>query len=241
VKARLLRREDLSADEGERLLVLLTESFDGVSRAGFERDLAEKNWVLLLEEGGRIKGFSTLLVYDVADAGEALRIVYSGDTIVQRDAWGSLALARGWIGAVQELSAGWRGRVFWLLITSGFRTYRFLPVFWRDFHPRFDSIHDHEGAARLSRIAGARFGDRFAPDLGIVRLADPQRLGQDLVEIPDAKRADPHVLFFLARNPGWAQGDELVCLTELADTNLTPAGRRMWEAARRERQVTLCP
>jgi hypothetical protein len=34
--------------------------------------------------------------------------------------------------------------------------------------------------------------------------------------------------FFLARNPGWREGDELVCLTEIAEGNLTPAGRRLW-------------
>jgi hypothetical protein len=39
---------------------------------------------------------------------------------------------------------------------------------------------------------------------------------------------DPHVAFFLNRNPGWRRGDELVCLTEIAFENLTPAGRRMW-------------
>ena len=38
---------------------------------------------------------------------------------------------------------------------------------------------------------------------------------------------DPHVAFFLKRNPGHGDGDELVCLTELSDDNLTRAGRRM--------------
>ena len=39
----------------------------------------------------------------------------------------------------------------------------------------------------------------------------------------------PHIAFFLATNPGHVRGDELVCLTELCDENLTRAGRRMIE------------
>jgi hypothetical protein len=31
----------------------------------------------------------------------------------------------------------------------------------------------------------------------------------------------------MERNPGHADGDELVCLAELSDANLTAAGRRM--------------
>ena len=38
---------------------------------------------------------------------------------------------------------------------------------------------------------------------------------------------DPHIAFFLDRNPGFVRGDELVCLTRIDDRNLTPAGRRM--------------
>jgi hypothetical protein len=41
------------------------------------------------------------------------------------------------------------------------------------------------------------------------------------------------VRFFLARNPGFVRGDELVCWTSIADDNLTPAGRRMTRAAGR--------
>ena len=38
---------------------------------------------------------------------------------------------------------------------------------------------------------------------------------------------DPHIAFFLERNPGFVRGDELVCLTRIDEQNLTPAGRRM--------------
>ncbi|MFH7029318.1 MAG: hypothetical protein ACHBN1_28975 [Heteroscytonema crispum UTEX LB 1556] len=48
--------------------------------------------------------------------------------------------------------------------------------------------------------------------------------------IPQERLQDPHIQFFALHNPGHLQGDELVCLTEICEENLTPAGKRMWFA-----------
>lgn len=236
MRGRLVRRGDVTESEREAMLRLLEAHFEGVTRPAFERDLAEKNWVLLLEDDdqGRLRGFSTLLLYETRCAGEALTVVYSGDTLVEREAWGSAGLARSWIGSIRALRRLHpRGRLYWLLLTSGFRTYRFLPVFWREFHPRCDAATPPEEAARLAFLASERFGARYRAESGIVRLDAPQVLRGELAEIPAARRADPHVAFFLERNPGWIRGDELACLTEIAEHNLTPAGRRMWREGAR--------
>jgi hypothetical protein len=51
-----------------------------------------------------------------------------------------------------------------------------------------------------------------------------------LADIPNGRDRDPHVAFFAGRNPGWAQGDELVCVCPLSADNLTRAGERMVRA-----------
>jgi hypothetical protein len=119
------------------------------------------------------------------------------------------------------------GRCFWLLLTSGFRTYRFLPVFWREFFPRFDRSTPPELHRLLYQLANERFGAQFDAPAGVVRFAHPQQLAAGLETVPPGRERDPHTVFFLARNPGHAQGDELACLTELCQENLTAAGRRM--------------
>jgi hypothetical protein len=48
-----------------------------------------------------------------------------------------------------------------------------------------------------------------------------------LVGVPSGRERNPHTEFFLSKNPGYVNGDELVCLTELCPENLTAAGRRM--------------
>jgi hypothetical protein len=230
VIGRLVARESLTEAEREAMLALLHEHFCGVTPERFAADLAEKNWALLLEDEHGLRGFSTLQIYETAGPdSEPLTVVYSGDTIVERDAGATAALPKSWIAAVRALRERHpRGRLLWLLLTSGFRTYRFLPVFWREFWPRWDAPTPPEICDLRNHLAQEKLGPLYDQETGIVRFPEPQVLREGLAEIPAGRLADPHVAFFLAANPSWAQGDELVCLAELAEWNLTPAGRRMW-------------
>lgn len=223
-----LLRSALTTTQRDEMFTLLSQYFEGVARAQFDRDLAEKNWAVLLRRDGRLVGFSTLLACEVSFEGAQLLAIYSGDTIVAPEAWGTPALARTWIAAVNRLRAMHpEHRCYWLLLTSGFRTYRFLPVFWREFFPCF-AVNTPPAAARLVRhLAALRYGSLFDPKSGLVRFSQPQRLRGPLAGVPAGREDDPHVAFFLRMNPRHDCGDELVCLTEISEANLTAAGRRM--------------
>jgi hypothetical protein len=224
----LLPRTELSCAQRGEMFTLLSHHFDGVSREQFERDLAEKNWVVEIRRDGRLLGFSTLLICEAHFDGRALTAIYSGDTIVAPEAWGSPALARTWIAAVNQLRAGFPDRpCYWLLLTSGFRTYRFLPVFWREFFPRHANATPLHQQRILNHLATTRYGPWHDASSGVVRFPRPQRLRGELGDVPTGRVADADITFFLTRNPGHTRGDELVCLTEISPDNLTAAGRRM--------------
>jgi hypothetical protein len=224
----LLPRVSLSEAQRDEMHSLLTTHFDGVTRSQFERDLEEKNWIVEIRRAGRLVGFSTLLVCEVEFDGRPLTAIYSGDTIVTPEAWGSPTLARTWIAAVNYLRGTFPARpCYWLLLTSGFRTYRFLPVFWREFFPRFSAPTPRHYELLLQHLARARYGNWHDEDSGIVRFPRPQKLRGRLGMVPSGRTTDAHVAFFLSRNPRHFEGDELVCLTEISETNLTRAGRRM--------------
>ena len=139
VEGRTVRRDELTAAQIAVMFDLLGTFFAGVTRPTFDQDLSEKSHVILLEDQhGCLRGFSTLLIYRTNVPNTDATIVYSGDTIVHRDWWGSPALPVTWLRAVRELTPS-TTPVYWLLLTSGFRTYRFLSVFWREFYPRYDA------------------------------------------------------------------------------------------------------
>jgi hypothetical protein len=220
--------DKLTAVQTDEMFQLLSHHFEGVIREQFDRDLAEKNWAILIYRNERFVGFSTLLVYQSSFEGQPVSVVYSGDTIVAPEAWGTTALSRGWITAVNQIREHYpHGKYYWLLLTSGFRTYRFLPVFWREFYPRFDAPIPARLHKLRDHLAHERFGEQYDSLAGLVRFLRPQRLRGQLKLIPAERLTDPHVAHFLAHNPGHVAGDELVCLTELCPENLTAAGRRM--------------
>lgn len=204
---------------------LFFRHFDNARREVFERDLAEKDSVLWLSEAGRLCGFSTLQIFPFAVDGEVVTVVYSGDTIVAPAAWGSSTLPRAWIGAVLDARERDR-RLYWLLLSAGYRTYRFLPLFFREYHPTVAAA-PVPLSVLAARLAHARFGPRYDAARGIVRFEEASRLRAGLGEVTAERLRDRHVSFFAERNPGHAQGDELVCLTEIAEGNLTAAGQRM--------------
>lgn len=228
-------RESLSPGQREEMFTLLAQHFEGVTREQFERDLTDKSHVILLHRENQLAGFSTMLAYESWFNGETVGVIYSGDTIVSPESWSSAILSRTWISTVNELRANTpHEKYYWLLLTSGFRTYRFLPVFWREFFPRVGPPTPGEQKQLLDHLAAERFGEEYDPHSGLVRFTRPQKLRGNLADIPEGRASNPHIAFFLKRNPDWRDGDELACLTELSPANLTPAGRRMVASPVRE-------
>lgn len=224
----LVPRAALSVGQRDEMFALLDRHFTGVTRAQFEDDLAAKNWVIELRRAGRLMGFSTLLATPSVFEGQSITALYSGDTIVSPEAWNSPALFRAWIAGVKRIRESMPAQpCHWLLLTSGFRTYRLLPLFWREFTPRFDTRPSPIQQRLLVHLANEHYGDRFDAAAGLVRFPLPQRLRASLATVPAGRTRDPHIAHFLQLNPGHAEGDELVCLAEIDDANLTAAGRRM--------------
>ncbi len=228
----LVPRDQVSPGDRAAMFSLLDRHYENVTRQQFESDLEEKNWVILLHDArGRLRGFTTFR-FEAHDgpASGPCHLVTSGDTIVDPEAWGSTALLRAWLRGVMSLrSAGPAADrpVYWLLITSGFRTYRFMPTFWNVFYPRHDAPTPIAAQRRIDALARARYGDAYDAKTGIVHLPRPQRLRPHLQGVPDSRRIDPHTAFFTECNPGHAAGDELVTITEISEENLTRAGRRI--------------
>lgn len=206
---------------------LLAIHFENVTDAAFEADLAEKESVLVLRDAaGAVRGFSTLLRLVVEIDGAPVVAYFSGDTLVDRGAWGTPALAQAWSRHVfARAAADAPTPAYWFLIASGYKTYRFLPTFFRTFHPTPTEPTPPDVQRLLDTLARARYGDRYAD--GVVRLAHATPLRAGVADIDARRRADPFVAFFERANPGHADGDELACLTRIDPDNVTAAGRRM--------------
>lgn len=230
LSARLARRADLTSDAVDDMFDLMTRHYVNVDRALFEKDLSEKTWVILLSDPALdvVCGFSTQVVLRADVAGWPVRVLFSGDTIVDREYWGDSALAGTWGRLALSLIDSARDPLYWLLLSKGYKTYRFLPLFFREYHPRLGVATPRHLCRIVEAFAAARYGDDFDPECGIVRAGPWQyRLREGLADVTSERLRDPDVRFFHERNPGHARGDELCCLAPITRDNFTPAALRV--------------
>ena len=201
---RVVGRTALSEREVDAMHDLLAQHFLGVDRQTFLRDLSEKNWVVLLEDDrGALRGFSTFLIYA---------------TTVDRRPTDCRLLRRhhrrafcvGIAGAAARLDprrlrrrsrlSGGRS----LLAAADVRIPD-VPVRVRVL-PRFLPQVRRSDTARVPTASGCPEHRAFRPRVrcargsgAVLEASGPSRASSG---VPDGRSADPHVRFFLERNPG---------------------------------------
>lgn len=239
LSASLIAAADLDSPQIDAMYALMSAHYIHAHRDEFGRDLAAKDWVILLhdEEQGILRGFSTQVCFTHRHQGATHRILFSGDTIIHPDAWGGMQLPIMFgrmMLAVRRLDP--EERLFWMLISKGFRTYRFLPTFFRQFFPcRGEPVPEWEQAL-MQALGRRRFPDSYDASAGIVRAGrGAQSLRPELAaDRCHRTHPNPHIEFFLQRNPGHDRGDELLCLAEFRPDNLKPFILRQLDRGRVE-------
>lgn len=218
----------LSREERARMYALFASVYAGTGLEAFLRDLSDKQWVVrIFDAQGGLAGFTTVRLEPDSMDGKDLLYVFSGDTVMAKRARGGSALAGCFAHVLQRASESARGAsVWWVLLSKGHRTYRFLPLYFRRWHPMPGRRAEAPELDLLDRFCRRRYGHAWKSAQGLV-VFEPlrDRLNDEEAVIPERKRQDPYVSYFLSRNPGFARGDELACLAEIAETNMNP---RCW-------------
>jgi hypothetical protein len=210
---------------------LLQEHFLGVTWEDFMHDFAEKEAVMILHKddpAGDIVGWSTLMILRLSVQNETVMGVFSGDTVVlpqYRNSTGmGVELVRYWLRAYEQFPGN---AVYYILISKGWRTYKMMPFFFRDFSPRYDRQTPTFEQAIIDAFGKTKYPEHYDPATGVITFS-PQRVKPDGIDAAPA-HPDAHATFFLQRNPGYLSGHELVCVARIAPTNFTPGVRRLVE------------
>lgn len=228
LSARIVSCDALDKTTVQAMFDLYASSYADVTEQLFRRDLEQKTDVLLLTNADQqLCGFTTLEIYSSNAAGQAVRVLFSGDTVIDPAHWGSPAWALEWIRFAGVIARQQDTPLYWLLIVKGHRTYRFLPAFAKHYIPHHKFRDPPDDRAMLSALAHEKFGDSFDSTSGVLSFPTPQgRLVDDLADVSAKHRKLGPVSHFLKLNPRYRDGDELVCLCRLAQDNLRPLAAR---------------
>jgi hypothetical protein len=225
----IVRRCELTSAQRDTMFALMAQYYE-IQRPIFDADLEEKEFVIVMTDAETdvIKGFSTMVRLEL----ESVTALFSGDTIIHADYRHTTVLPREWaklaFSTLDSIRATQPERqVYWFLITSGYKTYRYLPLFFKQFYPRYDEATPAAIQAIMDKLACSRYTDEYNPRTGIIRLKNATPLQEGVADIQAHRLKNPHIEFFTRVNPDHANGDELVCLTAIDRHNLTRAGQRM--------------
>ena len=205
------------------MYALFNRYYASVNTDLFIHDLEGKTIAILLRDGdGELQGFSTLEVINFETDSGLATALYSGDTIISHHHWGEQQLSYAWCYFAGQVKAQQPHiPLYWFLIVKGHRTYRYLPAFTRKFYPNYREATPAQLQSIIDQLATRKFRDAYQTDAGILHFPESRgHLRPEWDELSDDIIRKPHVAFFLQKNPDYALGDELVCLTELNDKNM---------------------
>ena len=216
LNAREMAVARLDAATREDMWKVFERYYAGTAREAFEADLEGKQHVVLLRDSGdgSLQGFSTLQVYEQEVEGRNVVAIFSGDTIVERDYWGQKALQTAFFFFILRQKLLRPGTpLYWFLISKGYKTYLLLSRNFVEYWPRHDQETPADVAQLMDRLAGGRFGELWDKAAGILRMDGRDgRLKSGVAPVDQEALSQPDIAFFVAKNPGYVEGDELVCV-----------------------------
>ncbi len=227
------RISSLEENDVDEMYKLMTSYNDDVDRKTFLNDLYEKRDVILLRNslGKKLKGFSTLMLLEQNIDGNDMTALFSGDTIIDKNYWGENELARMWGRYAFSLIDEFPDKeLYWFLMSKGYKTYRFLPVFFNEFYPRRDLEFPDKEKRILDVFAFFKFGENYDPKTGIISFdGKKDHLKGGVADITESRKKNPDIEYFEKKNPNWARGDELACIIKLTKDNFNKMAQRIIE------------
>ncbi|WP_425538374.1 hypothetical protein [Microaceticoccus formicicus] len=221
--------KELKQFQIDEMYFLMEESYENLNFNKFVDDLLKKDSVILLIEDGKIYGFSTYKLLKFNYNGEDVYGIFSGDTIVHSSQAMSLGLQRTFSRVVKEYMDE-LGSLYWFLVCKGHKTYRYMSLYLNEYYPNYKVETPDRERDLMKLYAGYLYGIDYDEELGIIKNTGKNDYVRTGVSDADHKALrKKEVQFFVKANPGYINGDELVCIAEFKPDNMKAAFYKMVE------------
>ncbi len=228
LNGRIVEVATLNNNDKERMFTLMDLFYENMNYNNFINDLQKKDYcIVLFDEDGCIQGFSTQQIVSVDVDGSKVNGVFSGDTIVHKDFWGTYHPLFSIFGRFFEEYSRSYAEFYWFLICKGYKTYKILPTFFNSYYPNVE-LETPQRMLKIIDAFGSQYSSDYNPKTGVVEYASVKdTLKTGVADIEAAVGRSKHAAFFLKRNPGHFLGQDLVCITDLKKNNYQQSKERV--------------
>lgn len=209
----------VSIKQFKNMYTLFSQYYENTDLETFLNDMNKKSGVFVLREKdtGHIVGFSTWTVMPLSFGKKPTMGIFSGDTILEKRYWGNKKLQQAFALRLVKMKLKHPGtRIFWLLISKGYKTYLLLANNFIRHFPNHQSRN-----TRLEQVIDLYceqlFPQYYDKEKRLLDFGDSyQFLKGDVAEITEEMRgANARIRFFDDVNPTWRRGTELPCVGEV--------------------------
>ena len=232
-QAIIIKQTELDETERKNIFQLHRQYYDNVFEDVFMNDLSGKDWIIIMrDEQGWIQGFSTIQLIRLKIEETDHLYLFSGDTIMSEEIRNTPNLAGAFIHFMYALIENYpETPIHWFLITKGYRTYRFLPLYFKEYYPVHDKAVPGYYKKVLDAVAFHKFGDQYSPETHLIRYkTEKDYLKPEFSTIAEGRLKNPAIRFFCTQNPFFYKGDELTCITNINVNNFNSLVDRVWRS-----------
>lgn len=206
----------LTKDDIQTMFGVFSKYYEQTSLEKFSADLMAKDDVIIIQNSDKkIVGFSTLKNMPIKVEGKTVYGIFSGDTILEREYWGTSALGKSFIKYLlfKKLSRPYR-EIYWFLISKGYKTYLLMANNFLEYYPRFDKATPERSKKIMDSYASELYGKSYVAQTGLIHFQGvTDHLAGHVAPISEKMREEnAKINFFSEANPDWKKGNELVCL-----------------------------
>ncbi|WP_413612785.1 hypothetical protein [Bdellovibrio sp. HCB-110] len=215
----LLPVSQINTELRRRMFDLFGKYYFDVEFERFNSDLSEKTSVIMLWDQSKspepfLFGFSTVLIRELPVGG---RVIYSGDTVVDSDYWGSRTLQSAFtrILFLTRLRHPF-SPLYWMLISKGFKTYMLMRRNFPRSYPSLAGAIPNDLAPVKHAFYKGKFAENYRTETSLIDFGKSMGRVKDQMAVPtDRDMSNPDVRFFLEKNPRYHEGVELACIADI--------------------------
>ena len=220
MKINTRKAKDLSSKQKGTMFALMDKYYSNLDEQVFLTDLSEKDVIfLLLNKKEEIVGFTSLKLFTKKVDQKNIVGVFSGDTVIDKKYRGGFELPYAWLSYSLGLNKNY-DLVFWFMLSKGYRTYRLLPRFFKNFYPHYKNKTPLEIKNTIDLFATDLFGKDYDSETNIYKPAKNYNVKLGKKEVNEKVLKNPHLRFFATKNEFFWKGEELVSYCEISKKNL---------------------